>query len=1287
MSLFDSMNRAAARPDCGGFLVRALLRGARVTRLASFVVAAGCLGALAPEVSAQELPGDETLLVHPNDFRGPVRVSLDAVRVRYSDGSISGGVLMQQAIRRLVPAEGTVVAESCGVQWKVGMRVVALTDNPSGMGCVVAGEDGVVMSAADTGELLVEWRGKLCGHDGNGNGLLPTMPNDGRARWFVDCDEIAPLRNPPATPVLLDFNGFIQGELPLSYYNGGTGSYGTGPGPASGATFLNESAVYNFYNGSNNPSPGILALIPGDNTMTINLANPIRGFSYFYTSSVNVTLRAYSGPNGTGTMVSTSSFGSNSNGPAGNQYNTWNQNTWTWTQDARSIVLTGTGNFWGLDNLSYINTPPCPGGDCNGNGVCDADELAGNDCNGNGVLDVCDIAAGTPDCNGNGRPDSCDIASGTADCNANGVPDSCELASGAAQDCNGNGIPDSCDIAAGSPDCNNNGRPDSCDLQNGSALDCNGNGIPDACDIASGAANDVNGNGIPDTCEPDCNGNGVPDAYEVAAGLTPDCNQNGLPDSCDIAGGAVDCDSDGVIDSCELGAGTASDCNGNGTLDNCDIASGTPDCNQNGIPDSCDLANGTPDCNANGIPDSCDLAGSSSEPVRIGFEEFQGATYTPITTQFPGLVFETGPNGSQWTANDVTVPPSNGQFNASGWDCETEQPLGYSTGSGNYWLCGRVWCYPQNPYSGSARIRLTGSGASYFQLRYCAGSTLYLTAYDADGVQIDVDSGAANRRYVEGNSSGPGTLRVEAPAGKRIASVTVNDSGNFWEIDSIVTDVGVTSSTDCNQNGIPDSCDLANGAPDCNTNGIPDSCDIASGTDPDPEGDGIPNSCEPASGIRLRGPSEVNSGNCPEIGSELVFDVFVDNPPVQLVAGQFGLSYDTSVLEFIDVTGGDEPFTYVPLANNNSAAGTLFFVASVQEGGTGTLSDSRVARIRFRAIANDCDGSSQVSFDETQAPVLIANGGGTSVDLPLTNPAPVRIVTGAPVLSGVPSGISVPADAGAGCQASRTLVPPTASSSCGSASVSWTRSDGQPLNAPWPCGTTTVTWSATDICGRVTTDTTAVTVSPYHLLDVSIAYDGSGYAASMTRCIDLGSGAFAGEVLVTFVHGVGTATVQVPVGTYSCATADDDLHSLGARSSVSIQGTNYAVVFAGTSALVNGDITDDNKIDVTDWGIAVVTIGATASVNTDCSTTGYHVDFDGNGIVNSVDGNFVLGRFLALGAAACGDGGFTDGGLESITVAELAEFVGSAAVAADLNGDAIVDQADIQLWLDQNGSN
>jgi hypothetical protein len=55
--------------------------------------------------------------------------------------------------------------------------------------------------------------------------------------------------------------------------------------------------------------------------------------------------------------------------------------------------------------------------------------------------------------------------------------------------------------------------------------------------------------------------------------------------------------------------------------------------------------------------------------------------------------------------------------------------------------------------------------------------------------------------------------------------------------------------TDCNQNGLPDACDLSCGAPgcnlsgcgqsgDCNGNDIPDECD------PDPDGDNLPNACD-----------------------------------------------------------------------------------------------------------------------------------------------------------------------------------------------------------------------------------------------------------------------------------------------------------------------------------------------------------------------------------------------------------------------------------------------------------
>jgi len=101
--------------------------------------------------------------------------------------------------------------------------------------------------------------------------------------------------------------------------------------------------------------------------------------------------------------------------------------------------------------------------------------LVDRDCDQNGVLDFCDVLTGTvPDCNGNGVPDSCDIASGfSQDQNGDGVPDECA-------DCNNNGVPDWQDIASGtSEDCNSNGVPDECEP------DCNGNGIPDDCDLVA----------------------------------------------------------------------------------------------------------------------------------------------------------------------------------------------------------------------------------------------------------------------------------------------------------------------------------------------------------------------------------------------------------------------------------------------------------------------------------------------------------------------------------------------------------------------------------------------------------------------------------------------------------------------------------------------------------------------------------------------------------------------------------------------------------------------------------
>lgn len=50
---------------------------------------------------------------------------------------------------------------------------------------------------------------------------------------------------------------------------------------------------------------------------------------------------------------------------------------------------------------------------------------------------------------------------------------------------------------------------------------------------------------------------------------------------------------------------------------------------------------------------------------------------------------------------------------------------------------------------------------------------------------------------------------------------------------------------DCNQNGIPDDQDIAEGtSEDCNGNGVPDECDVARGTSNDCDGNVVPDECE-----------------------------------------------------------------------------------------------------------------------------------------------------------------------------------------------------------------------------------------------------------------------------------------------------------------------------------------------------------------------------------------------------------------------------------------------------------
>lgn len=70
-----------------------------------------------------------------------------------------------------------------------------------------------------------------------------------------------------------------------------------------------------------------------------------------------------------------------------------------------------------------------------------------------------------------------------------------------------------------------------------------------------------------------------------------------------------------------------------------------------------------------------------------------------------------------------------------------------------------------------------------------------------------------------------------------------------------VCDIAEGASEDCDGNGVPDECD-----PDCNENGTPDACDVGNGTSPDCNGNGVPDACDISSGDSL----DANANGSPD---------------------------------------------------------------------------------------------------------------------------------------------------------------------------------------------------------------------------------------------------------------------------------------------------------------------------------------------------------------------------------------------------------------------------------------
>ncbi|NBV63655.1 MAG: hypothetical protein EBR71_04140 [Planctomycetes bacterium] len=400
-------------------------------------------------------------------------------------------------------------------------------------------------------------------------------------------------------------------------------------------------------------------------------------------------------------------------------------------------------------------------------------------------------------------------------------------------------------------------------------------------------------------------------------------------------------------------------------VDNIALTGGCPaptsssdDCNGNGLSDACEIAMGlVADCNANGKPDSCDLVGEQGPNLLTngsleGYSNSCGGFVTlgSGSRSIPGWTVS-APNNIDWCADrdgtccaasdgiafvDLNGSPSQSMGSALTQSVSTE--IGKS-----YRLSAIVVI---NPFSHSVGF------AGDFQLRAGSVSRRFtLTAppepWCAYWQKVELDLVAAS-----------GTTEVE------VRSLIPNTAGGVFVDDVRLRALGASPTADCNANGIPDSCEIANGsAADCNHNGIPDACDIAggmadcngngqldscelaNGTAIDQNGNGIPDSCDPMPSLTLT----ANAAACNAVGSTVQVDARLSGVLNLVVAGQLVLDWNPSKLQLLSAGAGDAP--YNNLYTVNQSAGQAVILVSAAPGGSGTTAASViVSRLQFQVL-------------------------------------------------------------------------------------------------------------------------------------------------------------------------------------------------------------------------------------------------------------------------------------------------------------------------------------------------
>ena len=163
--------------------------------------------------------------------------------------------------------------------------------------------------------------------------------------------------------ITLNFEGLLNDEPILDYYNGLYGGFGTGPGPNYGISFGADSqAVISYAAGgtgsfSGNPSGVTTASFSTGTGVWMNATKGFsNGFSFYYSNYTAGTVTVYDGLNGTGNVLKTISLPptqTSADCPVTTaQFCRWQQSNNSFSGIARSVSFSGAVNAIGFDNIT-----------------------------------------------------------------------------------------------------------------------------------------------------------------------------------------------------------------------------------------------------------------------------------------------------------------------------------------------------------------------------------------------------------------------------------------------------------------------------------------------------------------------------------------------------------------------------------------------------------------------------------------------------------------------------------------------------------------------------------------------------------------------------------------------------------------------------------------------------------------------------------------------------------------------------------------------------------------------